>query len=64
MPLPEKWTGLFWGPESNGDLLYDITPEQLCALGAERGDALIIDTGDGKDKLTDAEIDALFVVKK
>jgi Ca-activated chloride channel family protein len=28
------------------------------------GTALIIDTGDGKDKLTDAEIDTLFVAKK
>src|SRR5262249_37749176 len=31
---------------------------------APNGAALVIDTNDGKDKLSDAEIDKLFVVKK
>ena len=29
MSLPQNWKGIFWGKETQGDLLFDCTPEEF-----------------------------------
>jgi len=57
MPLPENWDGVFYGPESQGELLFDVEPADLAAMFAERPDGPFLAAGGAIDLALNRELD-------
>ncbi|MDP4038345.1 MAG: hypothetical protein Q8P54_00010 [bacterium] len=46
MPLPETWDGVFYGKETNGDMLFDLDPDEFVStLACHRPDGEFLVAG-------------------